>query len=69
MAHVSNTVFKHGVATFVVTRQDGHTLSYSSHDSSLVHFNGNRIVKDFGFVNDAGNYAAKLRTFLAKEIR
>lgn len=55
------------VATFVITRNDGHELSLSGDRNSLIEFNGREIVTDHSAVFDPMRFAAILGEFLKAE--
>ncbi len=61
-------VIPHGpIANMVVTRADGHQLSLSSMDCSLIEWAESEIVEDHGWVSDPTRYMEILIEFLASD--
>lgn len=60
------------VANFEVIREDGHTLSMSSSNNSLIHWdteaNGGACITDYGPVFGADRYLQIVADFLGKRI-
>ena len=55
------------VATFVITRSDGHELSLSSRDHSLIEWNGGHIITGHGWVLDPFELLGIMDEFLAQD--
>lgn len=58
-----------GPSNVVFRREDGHELSLSSFDRSLIHWEGSKVVKDYGSFVSADDLLSAVAEFRSGVIR